>query len=786
MAEQDLGLAFNNLAFQLQGLSNKLGAQGVNQIIPKFSGDASKFRTWIKQIEKYIVLAGLGRNEAKLVAYQASDPPVSDFIHRWLEQNDGDENMGWNELKAQLVVRFSEVSDPQHAFELLKTIGKLFYKWPFFRLPENENHEVKLRHLSRRCCQNLRKRFELRRGTPERSSNRHFEGQGASEEAMEVDHYRNAKRCFNCNKIGHRSRDCRARKQVNSFDQTPKFNKEIECWKCGRKGKLRNSLCYEADKERETKPETNEIFTINLAGNPNSCISNVKNRKLRALVDSGAPCSLLHYKIDKTLNNLPKLSKKKVNLQSVNGNSLNCLGSIEIDFSIKNKKMTHLFYVVSDMNINVILGRDWSIKNGVRLYFDLGMLRVGDVYANLEEDIHISSILRLSKETVFKPQTSNICFVKIKKDFQLSKSKSYETSAVTEGTFCEEPGLLIGNSVVKINHLNRIPIHVVNSTNKTFKFKRGTAVGRINSVLEENLVSLEETKSNTIELENECEINVPREHKSIIEKLISKNKDIFATKDSELGHTDTVKMEIETENHPPIKLKPYRTPLHKRQIVDQAIDEMLDAGVIRKSKSAWSAPIVVVKKKDNTHRFCTDFRQIKNITKSLSYPLPLIDDILAQLGNAKRFIPNFSKISVPLVELTKKYAKFKWSDECQAAFEFLKESLSVIPLLAYPDLSKPYTLYTDASDESIGACLTQPCDENEEVLYGVKNEKPIYFLSHKLSDTQKRWSTIEKEAYTIHYALQKLDHYLHNAEFTIKTDHKPLQYLLSSNFSNFQ
>ncbi|CAC5399405.1 unnamed protein product [Mytilus coruscus] len=425
------------------------------------------------------------------------------------------------------------------------------------------------------------------------------------------------------------------------------------------------------------------------------------------------------------------------------------------------------------------------------------MLRVGDVYANLEEDIHISSILRLSKETVFKPQTSNICFVKIKKNFQLSESKLYETSAVTEGSFCEEPGLLIGNSVVKISQLNRIPIHIVNSTNKTFKFKRGTAVGRINTVLEENLVSLNEIKNKEIQFENEGEINVPREHKSIIEKLISKNKDIFATKDSELGHTDTVKMEIETGNHPPIKLKPYRTPLHKRQIVDQAIDEMLDAGVIRRSKSAWSAPIVVVKKKDNTHRFCTDFRQINKITKSLSYPLPLIDDILAQLVSVKevrsfigmlsyyrRFIPNFSKISVPLVELTKKYAKFKWSDECQAAFEFLKESLSVIPLLAYPDLSKPYTLYTDASDESIGACLTQPCDENEEVLYGVKNEKPIYFLSHKLSDTQKRWSTIEKEAYSIHYALQKLDHYLHNATFTIKTDHKPLQYLLSSNFSN--
>ena len=626
----------------------------------------------------------------------------------------------------------------------------------------------------------------------------------------------------------------------------------------------------------------------------------IKNKKLRALVDSGAQCSLLHYKIYQTLDNLPKLNKKKVNLQSVNGNSLNCVGSIDIEFSIKSVKMNHTFYVVSDMNRNVILGRDWLVKNGVRLYFDLGMLRVGDVYANLEEDIHISSILRLKSKTVLKPQTSNICFVKLKKSFQLSKSRLYEISSVTQGNFCDEPGLMIGNAVVKIGNSNKIPIHIVNSTNKTFKFKRGTAVGRINSVIEENLVSLEsEMKNVQPKEENNFEINAPPEHKGKVQELINRNKDIFAFKDTELGRTSTVQMEIITEGGP-VKLPPYRTPLNKRPIVDKAIDEMLQSGVIRRSNSSWSSPIVIVKKKDGTNRFCTDFRAVNKITKPMSYPLPIIDDILALLGKAKymsvadcrsgfyqvklkdehkeksafschrglfeynvmpfglqnspavfsrlmeivleglpfaiayiddiliysetledhlshiqqvfdrlrkhglklklkkcqflknetnylgfkittngikpetekvetirslpppisvkevrsfigmmsyyrRFVPNFSKISTPLVELTKKYAKFKWTEECQKAFEYLKDSLTTVPSLAYPDVSKPYILYTDASNDTIGACLTQPCDDGEETLKGVKNERPIYFLSHKLSDTQKRWSTIEKK-----------------------------------------
>lgn len=135
----------------------------------------------------------------------------------------------------------------------------------------------------------------------------------------------------------------------------------------------------------------------------------------------------------------------------------------------------------------------------------------------------------------------------------------------------------------------------------------------------------------------------------------------------------------------------------------------------------------------------------------------------------RRFIPNFSKIAEQLIDLTRKYARFKWTPCCQEAFNFLKESLTVVPLLAYPNTNKPYILYTDASNNCIGACLTQKTDEGED--------KPIYYLFHKLSKTQVKWSTIEKEACVIHYALQKLGHYLHSAQFTIRTDHKPLKYI---------
>lgn len=136
----------------------------------------------------------------------------------------------------------------------------------------------------------------------------------------------------------------------------------------------------------------------------------------------------------------------------------------------------------------------------------------------------------------------------------------------------------------------------------------------------------------------------------------------------------------------------------------------------------------------------------------------------------RRFIPQFSEIDFPLINLTKISAKFKWTDESQKAFDHLKRNQTCVPPLWYPDTGKPYVHYTDTSDKAIGACLVQEVEHSDQIGPGVKNEKPIYFLSHKLSETQQRWSTIKKEAFAIHYALQKLDHFLHSATFVIKTD----------------
>ena len=68
------------------------------------------------------------------------------------------------------------------------------------------------------------------------------------------------------------------------------------------------------------------------------------------------------------------------------------------------------------------------------------------------------------------------------------------------------------------------------------------------------------------------------------------------------------------------------------------------------------------------------------------------------------FIHNLLEVARPLIRLTRKFIKFEWTKEFQAAFELLKELLTTAPVLAYPDISELYLPYTDGC---IGACLTE-------------------------------------------------------------------------------
>ena len=125
--------------------------------------------------------------------------------------------------------------------------------------------------------------------------------------------------------------------------------------------------------------------------------------------------------------------------------------------------------------------------------------------------------------------------------------------------------------------------------------------------------------------------------------------------------------------------------------------------------------------------------------------------------------------------LTHQQVKFDWTAIHHTAFLNLKEAIIQAPILHYPDPNKKYIVYTDASDDACGAQLLQEHNETEF---------PIAFLSHTFTETQRKWSMTEQEAYGVYFMITKWNYYLQGANITVTNGHKPLTKFLNGKNAN--
>ena len=137
----------------------------------------------------------------------------------------------------------------------------------------------------------------------------------------------------------------------------------------------------------------------------------------------------------------------------------------------------------------------------------------------------------------------------------------------------------------------------------------------------------------------------------------------------------------------------------------------------------------------------------------------------------RKFCHDFATIAAPLYELTSKRAIWRWGELEENAFCKLKDLLIKPPVLVPPDLSKPYLLYTDASGTGMGAVLSQRHNVGEKV---------IAFASQHFKKSERNYSTIEKEAAAVLWAVKHFRSYLIGAKFRILSDHAPLKWLFGN------
>lgn len=149
-----------------------------------------------------------------------------------------------------------------------------------------------------------------------------------------------------------------------------------------------------------------------------------------------------------------------------------------------------------------------------------------------------------------------------------------------------------------------------------------------------------------------------------------------------------------------------------------------------------------------------------------TYPMPKntkdIQRCIGLFSYFRRFVPNFSRMARPLTEQLKKDAKFNWTTECTAAFEYLRDQLATAPILAIYDPKKEIELHCDASSHGFGSVLMQRQED--------KKFHPVAYYSKTTSPVEAKLISFELETLAIVYALKRFHTFLDRLPFTIVTD----------------
>jgi len=161
-------------------------------------------------------------------------------------------------------------------------------------------------------------------------------------------------------------------------------------------------------------------------------------------------------------------------------------------------------------------------------------------------------------------------------------------------------------------------------------------------------------------------------------------------------------------------------------------------------------------------------------SKVSGWPTPTtVKEVQQFLGLAsyyRRFVCNFATLAKPLYKLTERGRTFQWTKECAEAFAVLKNRLTTAPILCYPNYKEKFILDTDASQEGIGAVLSQRQGDKEVV---------IAYASRSLSKSERKYCVTRKELLSAVTFIHHFRPYLLGHQFLLRTDHGSLTWLQS-------
>lgn len=451
------------------------------------------------------------------------------------------------------------------------------------------------------------------------------------------------------------------------------------------------------------------------------------------LVDTGAIGSLLNSKVLRRLGLLDApLRPYHKGLTSASGHGIKILGEIDLPLRLGSVEIVVPFVVTEDLHVDAILGTD--ILTAFRAVIDMEERHMtlkssGEVFKLGVEQVIDAHTVRATRNTLLPPGHQLLLATQV--------DGEVETGAVVlvESSLEANAKLRVARSVCTV-HENQVVVELCNATTKEILIERGSVVANttvlpkaafawerepsvprpeptprdeaadfVSSVIgrvttdTDTLARMPGLKEDRM-LDNNDDLEVDfssskltEEQRDILRKELNAFRDLFVETSKKPGRTDLLKFSIDTGTHQPIKQRPYSVSQAEGEVMEAEIQQYLELGIIRPSTSPWASPVLMIRKPDGGIRFCIDYRRLNAVTIKDSYPMPLIDDILDVLGNAKLFstmdiasgywnVP-MDPGSVEKTAFTCKYGLYEWLvmpfGLCNAvpAFERLMETVLV-------------------------------------------------------------------------------------------------------------
>ena len=368
----------------------------------------------------------------------------------------------------------------------------------------------------------------------------------------------------------------------------------------------------------------------------------INGRSWSLIVDSGSNHTLLRPDILGGLT-LPEVPQ---GLCDVTGRRTTLRGPTEVKLVIEGHPTTLQAYVADELEEPCILGLDYLQMNDCVLDFKEMQMKINGIpvplSASANESNHVATkALRIRvAETIRLPPGSE-AIIKCK-----TEGPGLDSVGIVEAGVIRRSGVLVGRTVVDTQSPT-MPVMVANLSSSPVRLQAGTYVGACEpvdivestneGVNESTYTSWSALPPHLSDLMDRSSDGLTSEERTKARELLIEFTDVFSSGDHDIGRTSLTEHTISTGDNHPIKVPPRRLPIGKRQEAEEMIKDMNEQGLIEKSCSPWSSPLVLVRKKDGSLRCCVDYRLLNNVTEKDSYPLPRIDETLDALSGAQWF-----------------------------------------------------------------------------------------------------------------------------------------------------